>query len=45
MNLDRLQKKVEKQAKNFDDFERLRFIMLEKAKQKKSIIKNFMKVE
>ena len=31
-NLDRLQKKVESTAKNFDDFERLRFIMLEKAK-------------
>ena len=31
-NLDRRQKKVESTAKNFDDFERLRFIMLEKAK-------------
>jgi hypothetical protein len=27
-NLERLQKKVELTAKNFDDFERLRFIML-----------------
>lgn len=44
-NLDRLQKKVESTAKNFDDFERLRFIMLEKAKQKRSVLRNFMKLE
>ena len=44
-NLDRLQKKVEASAKNFDDFERLRFIMLEKAKQKRSILRNFAKKE
>lgn len=44
-NLERLQKKVEKNAKNFDDYERLRFIMLEKAKQKRSIIKTFIKLE
>jgi len=44
-NLDRLQKKVETSAKNFDDFERLRFIMLEKAKQKRSILRNFAKKE
>ncbi len=44
-NLDRLQKKVEATAKNFDDFERLRFIMLEKAKQKRAVLRNFMKVE
>ncbi len=31
-NLDRLLKKVEKTARNFDDYERIRFIMLEKAK-------------
>jgi len=43
--LDRLQKKVEGTAKNFDDFERLRFIMLEKAKQKRSLLRNFMKNE
>lgn len=44
-NLDRLQRKVESSAKNFDDFERLRFIMLEKARQKRSILRNFMKKE
>lgn len=45
MHLDKLEKKVEKTAKTFDDFERLRFIMLEKAKQKRSVLKNFMKFE
>lgn len=45
MNLDRLEKKIEKQAKNYDDYERLRFISMEKAKQKKSIIKNFFRIE
>ena len=45
LNLDRLQRKVESNAKNFDDFERLRFIMLEKAKQKRSVLRNFMKNE
>jgi hypothetical protein len=45
LNLDRLQRKVETTAKNFDDFERLRFIMLEKAKQKRSVLRNFMKNE
>lgn len=45
MNLEKLQKKVEHQAKNFDDFAKLRFIMLEKAKQKQSIVKNFVKLE
>jgi hypothetical protein len=45
MNLDRLQRKVEASAKHFDDYERLRFILLEKAKQKKSILRNFMKLE
>ncbi len=44
-NLDRLQKKVESTARNFDDYERIRFIMLQKAKQKRSIIRNFMKRE
>jgi len=32
MHLDKLQKKVETTAKHYDDYERLRFIMLEKAK-------------
>jgi hypothetical protein len=32
MNLDKLQAKVEKQAKNFDDYQKLRFIMLERAR-------------
>jgi GTP1/Obg family GTP-binding protein len=44
-NLDRLQRKVESTAKNLDDFERLRFIMLEKARQKRSILRNFSKKE
>ena len=44
-NLDRLQRKVEKSAKHFDDYERLRFVMLQKAKQKKSILRNFLKLE
>lgn len=44
-NLEKLQKKVESQAKHFDDFERLRFIMLEKAKQKRSLLRGFMKRE
>jgi len=44
-HLDKLQKKVEATAKNFDDFERLRFIMLEKAKQKRSVLRNFVKRE
>lgn len=44
-NLERLEKKVEKHAKSYDDYERLRFIMMEKAKQKKSILKNFYKIE
>ena len=45
LNLDRLQKKIEKNAKHFDDYERLRYIMLEKARQKKSILKKFIKLE
>lgn len=45
MNLDKLQAKVEKQAKNYDDYSKLRFIMMERAKQKKSIVKNFIKLE
>ena len=45
MNLDKLQAKVEKQAKNYDDYQKLRFIMLERAKQKKSIVKNFIRLE
>mmetsp|Transcript_25046 Transcript_25046/g.38862 ORF Transcript_25046/g.38862 Transcript_25046/m.38862 type:complete len:208 (+) Transcript_25046:364-987(+) len=44
-NLEKLQKKVESQAQNFDDYSRLKFIMLEKAKQKRSIVKNFVKLE
>ena len=44
-HLERLQRKVEATAKNFDDFERLRFIMLEKAKQKRSVLRNFVKRE
>jgi len=44
-NLEKLQKKVEKQAKHYDDYAKLRFIMIEKARQKKSILKNFVKLE
>jgi hypothetical protein len=43
--LERLQKKVEKSAKNYDDYAKLKFIMLEKAAQKRSVLKNFMKLE
>lgn len=45
MNLEKLQKKVEKQAENYDDYAKLKFIILEKAAQKKSVVKNFMKLE
>ena len=44
-SLERLQKKVERQARNYDDYARLKFIMLEKATQKRSVLKNFMKLE
>lgn len=44
-NLEKLQKKVERQAKNYDEYAKLRFIVLEKATQKKSIVKNFVKLE
>lgn len=40
-NLDRLQRKVEHQAKNYDEYAKLKFIFMEKARQKKSILKNF----
>jgi len=45
MNLDRLEAKVSPQAKDYDDYQQLKFIVLEKAKQKKSIIRNFVKLE
>lgn len=44
-NLDRLQRKVEHQAKNYDDYAKLKFIYMEKARQKRSILKNFEKLE
>jgi hypothetical protein len=44
-NLEKLQKKVENSAKNYDDYAKLKFIMIEKASQKKSILKNFIKLE
>lgn len=44
-NLEKLQKKVESQAQNYDDYAKLKFIMLEKAHQKRSVVKNFMKLE
>ena len=34
-NLDKLQKKVEQSAKSYDDYSKLRFIILEKAKHKR----------
>jgi len=36
---------VESSAKNYDDYSKLKFIMLEKAKQKQSVLKNFYKLE
>ena len=45
MNLEKLQAKVENHAKNFDEYEHLKFILLEKARQKRSIVKNFVKLE
>ena len=44
-NLEKLQKKVESSAKNYDDYAKLKFIMIEKAKQKRSVLKNFVKLE
>ena len=44
-NLDKLQSKVEKQAKNYDDYAKLKFIVLQKAGQKQSVLKNFWKLE
>jgi len=44
-NLEILQKKVESAAKNYDDYSKLKFIVLEKAKQKNSLVKNFIKLE
>ena len=44
-NLEKLQKKVESSAKNYDDFAKVKFIMLEKANQKRSVLKNFIKLE
>lgn len=45
LNLEKLQKKVEKSAQNYDDYSKLKFIMLEKARQKRSVLKNFWKLE
>lgn len=45
MHLEKLQAKVEAKAKTYDDFQRLKFIVLEKAKQKKSVVKNFKNIE
>lgn len=44
-NLEKLQKKVEQSAQNYDDYSKLKFIMLEKANQKRSVLKNFVKLE
>jgi hypothetical protein len=40
-----LQAKVEQKAKTHDDWQKLKFIMLEKAKQKKSIVKSYLRRE
>ena len=32
-------------AKSYDDYKKLKFILLQKAKQKRSIVKNFAKIE
>ena len=45
MNLDRLQNKVEPMANNYEDYKQLKFIVMQRAKQKKSIVKNFGKLE
>ena len=43
-NLQRLEKKVEPLARSFDDFQKLKFIVLEKARQKKQIVKSFQSI-
>lgn len=45
MHLDKLEAKVAPQAADYDDYRQLRFIVMEKAKQKKSIVKSFVKLE
>ena len=45
MNLEKLEAKVAPQAENYDDHQKLRFIVMEKARQKKSIVRNFIKLE
>lgn len=44
-NLHRLQAKVENQAKTHDEYQQMKWIILEKAKQKKSIVRSFVKRE
>ena len=36
---------MESAAINYDDYSKLKFIVIEKAKQKNSIVKNFIKLE
>lgn len=45
MHLDRLEAKVSQQAVDFDEYQQLKFITMEKARQKKSILGNFVKLE
>ena len=45
MNLDRLLDKVQHKAINFDEHQKYKFITLEKARQKQSIVRNFIKIE
>ena len=45
LNLEKLEAKVAHQAESFDEHRQLRFITMEKAKQKKSILRNFVKLE
>ena len=44
-NLDLLEAKVKYQAENYDTFRKFKFIALERSRQKKVIMKNFVKME
>ena len=45
MNLEKLEAKVSHQAVDYDEYQQLKFITMEKARQKKSILRNFVKLE
>ena len=44
-NLELLEKKVKNQAQNYDAYVKARFIAAEKQRQKRSILRNFVKLE